>query len=349
MAQRFGVLSVESKGVGMSNDDITMITRNELQKFDGHIVLNKYDMEEILKNNNIDPNNCLSTECLSKAGELLKVDYMLTGSIVNLTTYIVVNFRLIDVKSASISNAIVREYKNIPNQSQNHIQLTLAQLLKKSYNTELYENLKRDMKVEQMMIASEVKQLNLSGPRFGFTYLFGEAARILQAPTSEGGFELSPLMLQFGYQFEKQYLTSGKLQALFEVIPIITGIEQSTFVPSLSMINGLRNNVNGFEFGIGAVFTFIKQAEVFKHTDGKYYKIDDWNDGSIVPDKPVTKPTKTIWRMDSRGEPEFMTAVVIAVGKSFKSGNMNIPVNFYAMPMRDGIRVGIISGFNTKR
>ena len=36
-------------------------------------------------------------------------------------------------------------------------------------------------------------------------------------------------------------------------------------------------------------------------------------------------------------------------GKTFKSGKLNIPVNVYVIPSKDGIRMGASFGFNAKR
>ena len=54
-------------------------------------------------------------------------------------------------------------------------------------------------------------------------------------------------------------------------------------------------------------------------------------------------------RFDSRGERQFDTGFVFAVGKSFKSGKLNIPVNAFFIPRRDGNRIGISVGFNAKK
>lgn len=35
--------------------------------------------------------------------------------------------------------------------------------------------------------------------------------------------------------------------------------------------------------------------------------------------------------------------------KTFKSGKLNIPVNFYVVPNKEGIRVGASFGFNAKK
>jgi hypothetical protein len=50
-------------------------------------------------------------------------------------------------------------------------------------------------------------------------------------------------------------------------------------------------------------------------------------------------------RMDSRGIPELNSAFVIAAGRTFKSGKLNIPINLYLMPQRSEVRYDISEGF----
>jgi hypothetical protein len=53
-------------------------------------------------------------------------------------------------------------------------------------------------------------------------------------------------MFMFGYQFEKQYLNEGNLQALFEFIPSVTGVDQGLFLPNILFLHGLRHNRSGW-------------------------------------------------------------------------------------------------------
>jgi hypothetical protein len=46
---------------------------------------------------------------------------------------------------------------------------------------------------------------------------------------------------------------------------------------------------------------------------------------------------------------ELQAGFIVAVGKTFKSGRLNIPVNMYVVPSKDGIRMGASFGFNAKR
>jgi hypothetical protein len=53
--------------------------------------------------------------------------------------------------------------------------------------------------------------------------------------------------------------------------------------------------------------------------------------------------------MDSRGDAELTGAIVLACGKTVKSGKLNIPINVWGViPNNDGFRVGISFGYNSK-
>jgi hypothetical protein len=184
---------------------------------------------------------------------------------------------------------------------------------------------------------SQVKRLRSDGPRMGLTVFTGEIATRLQEQVVSGGFDVIPMMFQFGYQFEKQYLNEGKFQGLFEFIPMVTGMDQSLFIPSFSILHGIRNNKNGWEFAFGPTFKAISQAEGY--FDNGVWKLK--ND--------LTSPEQvTIKRLDSRGQHELRTGFVIACGKTFRSGKMNMPLNAYFVPRKDGMQFGLSLGFNAK-
>jgi len=148
-------------------------------------------------------------------------------------------------------------------------------------------------------------------------------------------------MFQFGYQFEKQYLNEGNFQALFEFIPMITGVDQGMFIPSLTMMNGIRNNKSGWEFAFGPTVSIVNRSNGYYDGNQKWVRLGD---GDAVP-----VGVETDIRIDSRGEPTFATGFVIAGGKTFKSGKLNIPVNLYFIPQSDGFRFGVSFGFNARK
>jgi hypothetical protein len=153
-------------------------------------------------------------------------------------------------------------------------------------------------------------------------------------------------MFQFGYQFEKQYLNDGKVQALFEFIPMITGLDQGYFIPSTTILHGVRSNINGWEFAFGPTFNLMPIATGYYDADNKWQLKSTWentpeNYGKIIP-------FETEDRLDSRGNYSFHSSFVLAAGRTFKSGKLNIPVNAFVIPGKDGWRFGVSFGFNAK-
>jgi len=93
-----------------------------------------------------------------------------------------------------------------------------------------------------------VRQLNRSGPRFGVTWLSGSIVDTLK---SKHDIDISPVITQFGWQFERQFasLENGPV-ALNELVFLVGGLDQGVFLPSLTWLVGVRTPGN-FEFGVG--------------------------------------------------------------------------------------------------
>lgn len=90
--------------------------------------------------------------------------------------------------------------------------------------------------------------MKLNGPRFGVTYIAsGELTRKLK-----DRYEItSPVITQFGWQFETQIFNiEGGPSGLIEFVPLIGGLDQGIFLPSASLICGLRAP-SGLELGFG--------------------------------------------------------------------------------------------------
>jgi hypothetical protein len=338
---RVGVLGIDSKGFpAVEPAQMSNIVRTELDRIGKFEVIDRYDVEYLLKNSDLKSENCFGKECLVDVGKKIRADKMLSGSVELYGERIFVNLRLIDVGSATIERTKVVEFLNLRGQLPMMVGLTLQKMFEQPVDNELFTKLTKKFDYENMVNNPERDRLNLSGPRMGFTYFSGESSSILQARESVGGFNANPLMFQFGYQFEVQYLNQGSFQALFEFIPVITGLDQGKFLPSISVLNGMRSNISGWELAFGPVFYMTQRSTGYRNTT-----TNEWQ---------MAKPTTlTGWevesRFDSRGERQFDTGFVFAVGKSFKSGKLNIPVNAFFIPRRDGNRVGISVGFNAKR
>ncbi len=111
-------------------------------------------------------------------------------------------------------------------------------------------------------------------------------------------------------------------------------------MPNLSILMGFRHNIRGWEIALGPTAGLTKKANVYSEGD-IWHLASDWNDSTANP-YLIEK------RMDSRGDITYHTGFVFAFGKSFKSGNMNFPVNAFVIPSKSGMRFGLTFGFNAK-
>ena len=92
-----------------------------------------------------------------------------------------------------------------------------------------------------------VREVDLSGPRIGFTSLSQGALDTLK----ENEITVDPLITQFGWQFEKRFYSNGDgVTALNEWVVLVGGLEQGVILPSVSWIVGMRTK-EGAEFGVG--------------------------------------------------------------------------------------------------
>jgi len=92
-----------------------------------------------------------------------------------------------------------------------------------------------------------VQELTLDGPRLGLTLLSPGVHTALE----DMGIDVKPAISQFGWQYERQFYSSGSgLTALNEWVLLLGGLEQGTAIPSLSWIVGFRT-AEGREFGVG--------------------------------------------------------------------------------------------------
>lgn len=83
-----------------------------------------------------------------------------------------------------------------------------------------------------------------------------------------------------------------------EFIPLVGGLEQGLFLPSLLVPMGIRT-MSGFELGVG-------------------------------PNVSITG-----------------FSIVIAVGQTFKAGQLYLPVNLAFLPSKNGSSFSLVFGFNT--
>jgi hypothetical protein len=340
---KIAVSYLDVKGLTLDPSQAGNLARKELAKTEKFNVLDQYDMEFLLEKEKINLNDCFGRLCLVEAGKIMKVDKFLTGSLELYEEQIVVTLRLIDVGNSEIEQMEVMEFLDLRQQLPSMLRLTLEKMFDIPSDEALVTKLTEAYDYNNTINNPKQDKLELNGPRMGFTYMTGEVGKIFQAEKAVGGFEVMPLMFQFGYQFEVQYLNQGDFQALFEFIPVITGLDQGLFIPSISVLNGLRSNKTGWEFAFGPIFYGSRLASGYYDESGAWNLEEDWV--SQDPDQ-ADRPT-FVKRLDSRGNVNLVSSFVFGVGKTLKSGNLNIPINVFFIPNKEGHRFGISLGFNT--
>ncbi|MFL5762927.1 MAG: hypothetical protein ACJ77K_03225 [Bacteroidia bacterium] len=337
------VLNIDSKGLNIDPIEMGNMVRIELEKLDTFEVMDRYDVSYVVEKNKLNISNCYGKICLLEVGKTISSDKMFTGSAELLGETIILTFRMVDVKTGTIEKTRVDEYLNLPKELQSMVRLSMGRMFGKAVEEPLFTYLTKKNNYESAATNPDQSSVNLSGPRSGFAYFMGEAGERLQAPRSEGGYNSYPVMFQFGYQFEVQYLNEGNYQALFEFLPTVTGFNQNIFIPSLTVMNGFRNNKHGWEVAFGPTFGLVNKANGYYDDGNAWHLEDEWKDSTVA------NPYHIEERVDSRGNYELQAGFIVAVGKTFKSGKLNIPVNVYVVPNKDGIRMGASFGFNAKR
>ncbi len=335
------VLNIDTKGVSFEPDQMGNLVRIELEKLNMFDVTDRYDVAYLIEKNKLNINNCYGKMCLMEIGNLIKTEYMFTGSAELYGETIVITFRLVNIQQGSVEKTSVMEFLNLPLEIQTMTGITIRKMFDKPNDEAMLTRLTKEFNYESAVNNPNQSRVNLQGPRFGYTFIFGSNSTILRQSKAEGGFDAYPAMFQFGYQFEKQYLNEGNYQALFEIIPMISGIDQQMFIPSITLLNGFRNTKNGWEVAIGPTFSLASYLQL-AYYQGKYYTANELA-GMGVTDVTTEK------RLNSKGSVGLGSALVFGIGKTIKSGKMNIPLNFFfTIPTHEGFKMGISIGYNSK-
>lgn len=329
------IISVDSRGISLDNVAMANLIRLELEKIQKYEVLDKYDVEAIMEDRGIDASTVFGKSQLVEVGKSIKADYMLTGSVQKFGSKTIVILRLVDVREERIIKSDVKEYVY----DEDYLQLMARVSIASLFGLEVDPEVEAKLTNVDKPIITDGQTLKLSGPRFGMQFFSGKVAERLSAPLEEGGYAANPYSTVFAYQQEFQYVSSGEFQVLLECIASINGIETNYVSPSLSLLNGFR--YKGWELGFGPVFRFSRVAEGYYDSQGK------WNIGA--PEEGANY--QMVRNIDKRGDLNLSTGLVVAVGKTFRSGHINLPVNLYYshVPTFDSHVVGFMLGFNIAR
>jgi hypothetical protein len=285
---------------------------------------------------------------------------MITGSFDLLANKIVITLKMIDVANNTVYKSGLKEFTNQEKELQRMVEVLLTEMLDIPVNKELSDRLKFD---NDIITKANVGKVSNSGPRIGVGVLTGSLYEYARRD-GESGLDIFPAVSMIGYQLEAQYVGTDNFSALAEFIININGLEQGKFLPTLSILNGFRFGDAGWEFAFGPGFTLTKTSNGFldkgNHYGGGYFTQSDFN--SYVSDYNADNPDNMIGNedfenkgysltetLDDRVDPKGAFMFVMAFGRTFRAGALNIPVNiFYSSRGKGGI-AGLNVGFNVTK
>ena len=340
-------MNIDVKGISIDPVSLGDIVRLELEKNKSISVVDRYEMEDLLKKNSIDINGCYGKSCVIEAGQILKVDKMLYGSAEVIGDKIVITLRSVDIASGETLKTEVDEFVN----REELLNLMVSISVNNIFNIENDQTFVDQLTKSKELIEPVTNRYRLNGPRIGIAYVTGDYGDIITKPKPKGGFDGYPVLSQIGYQFEIQYIGAGNFSALVEVLGMVSGLEQQIAIPTLILTNGFRFNKQGWEVAFGPTLGLRKQAKGFYDTQqlmggerGEWYLVNEWDEQH--PELPNPYENEFRDRLDTRGDVTVSPGWVWAVGKTFHSGYLNIPVNVYVAPKREGWYMGLSLGFN---
>jgi hypothetical protein len=357
-AQQSNTIAVANpnvNGLTIKPESVAKMMRLELIKINKYKVYDEFDMNEVIKAKEEYKVGCYGQSCLARLGEELKVDYVMSGSIDGLGNKIVVTIKIIDVKGQALYKSSVREFDNQETEVQRMVEVVLAEMHGLTVDKLLTDRLAFK---NELITSNNVGKVNNSGPRIGFAYLTGSVNEFATRATKYGGLGIQPFTSMIGYQIEGQYVGTENFSALVEGIINISGLEQGQFVPSISLLNGFRFGKANWEFAFGPRFGISSTSEGFFDdqnifsTDARYFSQSDWSQYAMQNNlNPVDPGNGYIFEknFDRRGDKAIATTFLIAFGRTFQAGALNIPVNLFYSSQKGGGYVGVNMGFNVQK
>jgi len=354
-------------GVALSGESGAKMIRLELIRIGKYKVYDEFDMADVIKANPEFQSNCYGQTCLVKLGEELKTDFVICGSIDGLSNKIVLTLKIINVKSKSIEKSAIKEFANQPNEIQRMIEI----MIKEMHSVEVDKVLMERLAFKNDIITSNnVGKVNNSGPRIGIAGAVGSVYEFATRSKAMGGLDILPAVSMIGYQLEGQYVGTENFSALVEGLINISGIEQGQFIPTFTLLNGFRFGKGNWEICFGPGFGLKRRLQGFEDTDnnfgagGDFWFVCPDGEGQLCNGEnlentlkdgngiPVTQDQLSNYGYaltsiaHRKGITSLNTTFVIAVGRTFRAGALNIPVNlFYSSQSRGGF-AGLNVGFN---
>lgn len=341
--------------IEVSREIIAKLIQIELIKLDIYKVYDEFDIQEGIDSDERFTKDCYGKNCLIDLGKAVDVDYIVSTSLLGFGGKTVISIKIIDIASGQIVKNDVKEFIDDTDKVQRMLQVLIRQM----HNIEMHpEVVARIVHDEQPIIKKNVNRINNSGPRVGYSLLTGELKDFAQRPESQGGLDIYPGVSMIGYQVEKQYIGTENFSALGEMMFTVSGLEQGIAIPSITFLNGLRFGKAGWEFAFGPGIGIKRMSKGFYDSQGlygeqgKYWSEREFDDSHFSQTDPetgvTTEPQYDITKNpDNRGKYfSLNTRWVMAIGRTFRAGGLNIPVNIFYSSMKNSGMIGLSVGFN---
>jgi hypothetical protein len=281
----------------------------------------------------------------------------MSGSVDGLGNKIVVSIKIIDVKGQALYKSSVREFDNQELEVQRMIEIVLAEMHGLAVDKVVADRLAFK---NELITSNNVGKVNNSGPRIGVAYLTGTVNEFATRDVKYGGLGIIPFASMIGYQIEGQYVGTENFSALVEGIVNVSGLDQGQFMPSVSLLNGFRWGKANWEFAFGPRFGIKSVSTGFLDIDGEYgqkgayyTQTEFQNNGGKIQlstGNLILEPWQGFSEhFDKRGKKEIAPSFLIAFGRTFQSGSLNIPVNAFYSAQPGGGFVGVNMGFNVQK
>lgn len=351
--QTIGVGPIKTFNIHASNHIASTIAQLELIKINQYQVLDRFDMQEVSDLKAF--NQCFGKTCLIEFGKELNVDYILSGNIDGLGQKIVITLKLINIRNQKIVKTHTCEFDNQEKELQRMIGIVIQEMHEIQPNQDIKKQL---MFRNELIVSNNVGRVNNSGPRMGFAYTVGDLNQFMTREKKFGGLEMSPFVSNLGWQFEGQYVGTENFSALFEGLINFTGLEQGRFIPSVSLLNGFRFGKKGWEIAFGPSFGFSKTSvgffstkdkNLFGEDEERYWTEYEFNQTEYAENPIYSYGYEYDRYLDNRGRLDITTRWIVGLGRTFKSGALNIPVNIFYSSQKNGGMIGVSLGFNVTR
>jgi len=149
------VLDLEAKGIGASEASVlTDRLRSELINIEQYIVVDRKNMEEILEEQGFQQTGCTSDECVAEVGQLLGVQYMVSGTVGKFGKTFTIQLAILNIETGAIEQSANYDYEG-----------ALETLLKKGIRTALLRLLGIEDSPEAMSaLKTGILELTISPP-----------------------------------------------------------------------------------------------------------------------------------------------------------------------------------------